>query len=87
MPLKTEVFDKERAVNQYTLSNKSGGLVVKIIDHGATITNVLVKDKNGVQRDVVLGWDDLDGYLGNKGRNPYFGASIGRCANRYDHIQ
>jgi len=82
MPLKTEVYNKAHNINEYTLSNSTGGLVVRIIDYGATITHLFVKDKNGQPRDVVLGWDDLDGYLGNKGRNPYFGAAIGRCGNR-----
>ncbi len=82
MPLKVVDYDKEEGIKQYILSNSTGNLVVKIIDYGAIITNILVKDKNGIQRDVVLGWDDLDGYLGKRGEDPYFGASIGRCANR-----
>ena len=83
MPVKSDIYNKENGITQYILSNKEDGLVVKIIDHGATITNILVIDKDGQQRDVVLGWDDLDGYLGKKGDNPYFGASIGRYANRF----
>ncbi|CAG2113331.1 unnamed protein product [Medioppia subpectinata] len=82
MPLKTEVYDKDHNINEYTLSNSTGGLEVKIIDYGATITHVFVTDKSGQKRDVVLGWDDLEGYLGNRGRNPFFGAAIGRCGNR-----
>ena len=86
MTVKKEVYSKEHGINQYTLSNNTGGLTVKIIDHGATITNIFVKDKNGVQRDIVLGWDDIDGYLSKRGQNRFFGATIGRCANRLVHI-
>ncbi|XP_054167412.1 galactose mutarotase-like [Oppia nitens] len=82
MPVKTQVYNKQNNINQYTLSNKSGNLVVKIIDYGATITHILTPDKTGQTRDVVLGWDDLDGYFGERGRNPFFGAAIGRCGNR-----
>ena len=87
MPVKSDVYNNENNITLYTLSNKENGMIVKVIDYGATITNILVKDKNGQQRDVVLGWDDLDGYLGKKGKNPFFGAAIGRCANRYVKFQ
>lgn len=83
MPVKSEVYNKENNISQYTLSNNKQSLIVKVIDFGAAITNILVNDRNGRQRDVVLGWNDLDGYVGKKGKNPFFGAAIGRCANRY----
>ncbi|MBO5711640.1 MAG: galactose mutarotase [Acholeplasmatales bacterium] len=46
---------------------------------GASIIKYLVKDKNGNFKDVVLGYDNLDGYLNNE---PGFGAVVGRVANR-----
>jgi aldose 1-epimerase len=82
MPVQTQIYNNENNITQYTISNSKESLIVKIIDFGATITHILVYDKNGKQRDVVLGFDDFDGYLGKKGTNPYFGAAIGRCANR-----
>jgi aldose 1-epimerase len=82
MPVKTQIYNNENNITQYTISNRKESLIVKIIDFGATITHILVNDKNGKQRDVVLGFDDFDGYLGKKEKNPYFGAAIGRCANR-----
>ncbi|CAG2115650.1 unnamed protein product, partial [Medioppia subpectinata] len=81
-PIDTQFSLQDHNINEYTLSNSTGGLEVKIIDYGATITHVFVTDKSGQKRDVVLGWDDLEGYLGNRGRNPFFGAAIGRCGNR-----
>lgn len=65
-------------VDQYVLTN-ANGMVVKIISYGAIITEALVPDKDGTLGDVVLGFDSLDGYLGE---HPYFGAIAGRVANR-----
>ena len=67
------------AVNQYTLKN-SKGMVVKILNYGGIVTDIMVPDKNGVMGDVVLGYDSLSGYT--QTGNPYFGALIGRYGNR-----
>lgn len=66
-------------VMQYTLTNPSG-MVVKIINYGGTITNIIVPDTSGNFDDVVLGFDSLSGYLSKE--NPYFGCITGRYANR-----
>ncbi|HKP31453.1 MAG TPA: hypothetical protein VJT83_01950, partial [Chitinophagaceae bacterium] len=50
------------SVYQYTLRN-SKGMEVKIMNYGATITNLVVPDKNGAKGDVVLGFDSFEGYL------------------------
>jgi aldose 1-epimerase len=65
-------------VQLFTLTNKHG-LVAKITNYGAIVTELHVPDRNGVFADIVLGFDNLDGYL--KGP-PYFGAIVGRVANR-----
>ncbi|HWP46191.1 MAG TPA: aldose epimerase family protein [Candidatus Limnocylindrales bacterium] len=65
-------------VDLYTLTNDNG-MVVKITNYGGTVTSLIVPDRNGKMGDVVLGYDNLDGYLKN---NPYFGCIIGRYANR-----
>ncbi len=67
------------SVYKFTLKNAKG-MEVKIMNYGATITNLIVPDKNGTAGDVVLGFDSLEGYL-QKG-NPYFGCIVGRYANR-----
>lgn len=67
------------AVDAFVLEN-AGGIRVKIINYGATIVSVETPDRNGDMADVVLGFDDMAGYLG--GDNPYFGCCCGRYANR-----
>ena len=66
-------------IKQYTLTN-SNGMVVKIINYGGYVTNIIVPDKQGVKEDVVLGFDSLAGYL--QTGNPYMGCIVGRYANR-----
>ncbi|MGC8742454.1 MAG: aldose epimerase family protein [Verrucomicrobiia bacterium] len=70
--------EEGKNIDQYVLKNNKG-MTVKIITYGGIITELLVPDKNGRVNDVVLGFDDLKGYL--KG-HPYFGAIVGRVANR-----
>jgi aldose 1-epimerase len=65
-------------VQLFTLTN-SKGAVAKITNFGATLTEVWMPDRTGRKRDIVLGFDSLDGYVG---KEPYFGATVGRYANR-----
>lgn len=58
---------------------QSDQLRVDIISWGCTITALEVKDRQGRASDVVLGFDELEGYLQ---KQPYFGAVVGRVANR-----
>ncbi len=67
------------SVYAYTLKNRSGMKVV-ISNYGGTILELWTTDKNGKTGNVVLGYDSLPGYL--QKTNPYFGALIGRYANR-----
>lgn len=68
-----------QTIRQYKLSN-SQGTQVHIINYGGTITDLIVADRNKKPGNVVLGFENLQGYL-QKG-NPYFGALIGRYGNR-----
>ncbi|KAL0964546.1 hypothetical protein UPYG_G00325450 [Umbra pygmaea] len=68
---------KEGRVEKWTL--KSSNVTVEIITLGCIIRSLICKDKNGELNDVVLGYDELDGYLVNP---RYFGAVVGRVANR-----
>jgi len=63
----------------YTLRNDNG-IEVAITNYGGRIVGILAPDKNGHFSDIVLGHDSLGGYL--SGTNNYFGALIGRYANR-----
>ncbi|TMI87994.1 MAG: galactose mutarotase, partial [Bacteroidetes bacterium] len=67
------------SVFQYTLTNKNG-MVVKILNYGGTVTDIITADKNGKMGDVVLGYDSLSGY--RQTGNPYFGCLVGRYGNR-----
>jgi aldose 1-epimerase len=67
-----------RKVDLYVLTNDKG-MKAKVITYGAILTELDVPDKSGQSADVVLGFDDLKGWLGNK---PFFGATVGRVANR-----
>jgi aldose 1-epimerase len=65
-------------VQLYTMTNGSG-MVVKITNYGGIVTEVWTPDKRGRLQDIVLGFDKLNGYLGD---HPYFGSIVGRYANR-----
>ena len=66
------------SVDLFTLTNDNG-LTVKITNYGGIVTSMLVPDKMGNFEDIVLGFDNLQNYLDG---HPYFGALIGRYANR-----
>ncbi|HEX7858926.1 MAG TPA: aldose epimerase family protein [Verrucomicrobiae bacterium] len=66
------------AVKRYTLTNRNG-LVAKLIEYGAILTELQVPDRNGKMGNVVAGFDNLEQYLGG---HPFFGATTGRYANR-----
>ncbi|XP_012525518.1 galactose mutarotase isoform X2 [Monomorium pharaonis] len=53
---------------------------VDVITYGATVTAIRTPDKVGNVADVVLGFDNIEGYQSPS--NPYFGATLGRVANR-----
>ena len=65
-------------VKRYTLKNRNG-MIAKVMDYGAILTELWVPDRNGRSGNTVAGFDNLDQYL--KG-HPYFGATTGRYANR-----
>ncbi len=62
----------------YTLTNKKG-MQVAITNFGGTVVSLKVPDRSGKIEDVVLGYDKLDDYAAGKA---YFGATVGRYANR-----
>jgi aldose 1-epimerase len=66
------------AIEVFTLKN-ANGIEVRAINYGAIITSIKTPDRNGAVGDIVLGFDSLEGYLGD---HPYFGAIIGRYGNR-----
>ena len=65
-------------IEQYILRN-SHGLQATVITYGGILQSLKVPDKNGKFEDVVLGFDDVQGYQAG---TAYFGATIGRFGNR-----
>lgn len=61
----------------YTIS--CGAMTAEISDYGATLVRLYVPDSKGQLADVVLGFDDCNGY---RTSTTYFGATVGRNANR-----
>ncbi len=70
---------KGEAVERYILTNKNG-MRVSVLSFGGVVQSVLVSDKTGEKRDVVLGYDTLGEYEAD--RDTYVGALVGRVANR-----
>ena len=81
LPIKQDRFGTlpdGRTADVYTLENRTG-MVVRITNYGGIVLSWLVPDRRGDLSDVVLGYDDLAGYLR---KSPYLGALVGRYANR-----
>lgn len=66
------------AVDQHTLKNRHG-LEVCAVNYGGIITSIRTPDRRGQIADIVLGCNAIESYAGD---HPYFGALIGRYANR-----
>lgn len=71
-------LDDGKKISKIIIENKNG-TKASFISYGAIWAEMFVKDKTGKLRDVVQGFDDLEGYLHNE---PHLGAPIGRYANR-----
>ncbi len=67
-----------RPVNLFTLTN-ANGVEVDAMNYGGIIVSIRVPDRKGEFADIVLGHENLDGYVPNP---PYIGAIVGRYANR-----
>ena len=81
MKIKTEEFGtyQNSVVSLYTLENENG-MQVKIMDMGATITQIVLPDG----ASVACGFDTLDAYLSDeyKANAPYFGCTVGRYCSQ-----
>ena len=71
-------YAENNPVYLYSLENNNG-MKVNITNYGAIITSVIVPDREGTFSDVVMGFDSLDKYIND---THYFGATVGRFANR-----
>ncbi|XP_002732394.1 galactose mutarotase-like [Saccoglossus kowalevskii] len=80
----TDIFGKTTngdVVQRYTLKNKNG-MVLQLIDLGATITSIQIPNKCAGSTDIVLGHATVKGYEND---NYYFGEVVGRVCNRIHH--
>ena len=66
-----------KAVEIYTLSN--GRVELAVMTRGATVVRLKAPDRSGQSGDIILGFDDIGGYLQDE---PYLGAIVGRYGNR-----
>lgn len=66
------------SVERYTLAN-ANGMEVAVLTYGAAIQSITVPDRDGTLANVALGFDNIDDYVA---MSPYFGAVVGRYANR-----
>ncbi|WP_430813806.1 aldose epimerase family protein [Carboxylicivirga sp. RSCT41] len=82
--IKKELFGSTRngqSVEKYTLTNRLG-MRIEVINYGGIIIRWTAPNRDGVYEDVVLGYNSLEKYIES---NPYFGAIVGRFANRIAH--
>ena len=70
-------------VDLYVLTAK-GGAEASITNYGGAVVSLKAPDRNGKLADVVLGYDNADGYVNDKS---FFGALVGRYGNRIGHAQ
>lgn len=77
--------EEGRLVKVYTLTNKNG-LELRTMNYGGIILSLRVPDREGTFEDIVLGFDSYEKYRSDPylSASPYFGAIIGRYANRIE---
>jgi len=85
MRIETQSFGNYQGedVKVFSLKNENG-MEVKITNYGATITSILVPNKDGEIQNIACGFDTLDGYFDDKyvTNSPYFGGTIGRYCSQ-----
>jgi len=81
LTIKTEEFGKTakgETINLYTIKN-ANGVELKVSEFGATLVSLKVPDREGNFEDVILGYDNLEGYINDA---TFQGVIAGRYANR-----
>jgi aldose 1-epimerase len=85
MKIKKQLFGKinEKNVIKYSIENKHG-FKVSCLNYGCIVTEIIAPDRGGKLENVVLGFDNLENYVG---KSPYFGAIVGRFAGRIKNAE
>ena len=78
---KFDTVINEKPVGLYTLTNEQG-MEVCVTNFGGRVVSIMVPDRDGNLKDVVLGYDNVAQYADSKNSPSDYGASIGRYANR-----
>jgi aldose 1-epimerase len=81
MPVSVFGNDKDGGIVEIYTLNNALGTEARITRYGATLVSLKTADRNGALADIVMGFDSLEGYTQTPSP-PYFGATIGRYANR-----
>ncbi len=81
--INTGIFIDQKEVIAVELTNDKG-TYIKIFNYGTIVSQFIVKNAKGNEQDIVLGFDDFESYISETylSNYPYFGAVIGRYANR-----
>jgi aldose 1-epimerase len=74
-------LESGETIDLYTLRN-ANGIEARVTNFGGRLASLKTPDRRGEFGDIVLGFDTLEGYVQ---KNPYFGALVGRYANRIAH--
>jgi aldose 1-epimerase len=82
----SEFTHNDQDVYAFTVQN-SNGLSIRIMNYGATLLSVRMPDRKGTIGEITLGFDSIGDYIdriraSGDSPDPYFGATIGRYANR-----
>ncbi|KAJ2743502.1 hypothetical protein GGI20_003687 [Coemansia sp. BCRC 34301] len=82
MPVTKHAFSADGSVDEYILTNKHGTSIY-VTTWGARLTQFVIRDKNGQQRDIVAGFETYEQWQNSLlTDDPYFGATVGRVAGR-----
>jgi aldose 1-epimerase len=80
------VLSNGEQVKRYILKNKLNDFSFTVISFGASIQSINIIDKDNNLINVACGYDKLEEYL-DLSLNPYFGATVGRVANRISNAE
>ncbi|QKJ31253.1 galactose mutarotase [Mucilaginibacter mali] len=79
MQLTKAIWGHHEGQNVYLFKLSNGQMEVSLTNFGATIAGIITPDKNGQKQNIVLGYDDLAGYIADEF---YIGCTVGRFAGR-----
>ena len=82
--IEKQQFDilNDEVIELFRISNKTGAYV-EILNYGGIVKSICIPDKDGILVDVVVGFDNINDYI--KSQNGYYGAIVGRFANRINN--